>query len=217
MSQLQGSQRSTFLTVDNARAGRQVATGQRMFGDKFGAEAMQGIQAVNNQVQNPGGGFAKTLLYDVIQELYPDTRGDLRKIKMAQYDPDKQNKIQKEYAKRIASIYGGPETTSGFLAFQEIYGIQNPNILNPIAKQMVSGGGLEAVGLKHADQDELVAPISKGGYTPEVTKKLNVSADEQIRDMLKYSQKMVDISAELLRIIKEDTNKTLKEAVDKLK
>ena len=217
MSQLQGSQRSTFLTVDNARAGRQVATGQQMFGDKFGAEAMQGIQAVNNQVQNPGGGFAKTLLYDVIQELYPETRGDLRKIKMAQYDPEKQNRIQKEYAKRIASIYGGPDTTTGFLAFQDIYGIQNPNILNPIAKQMVSGGGLEAVDLKKADQDELVSPISKGGYTPDVTKKLNVEADSQMRDMLKYSEAMVNISARLLKVIQEDTNKTLKEAVENLK
>ena len=217
MSQLQGSQRSTFLTVDNARAGRQVATGQKMFGDKFGAEAMQGIQAVNNQVQNPGGGFAKTLLYDVIQELYPETRGDLRKIKMAQYNHEKQNRIQKEYAKRIASIYGGPDTTTGFLAFQDIYGIQNPNILNPIAKQMVSGGGLEAVNLKKADQDELVSPISKGGYTPDVTKKLNVEADSQMRDMLKYSEAMVNISARLLRVIQEDTNKTLKEAVENLK
>ena len=72
------------------------------------------------------------------------------------------------------------------------------------------------ISLKKADQDKIVKPISDGGYTPDVTKKLNVAADNAMRDMLKYSEKMVEISDELLRVIKEDTNKTLKEAVDKL-
>ena len=58
MTQLQQGQRSTFLTVDNARAGRQIATGQAIFGDRFGSVAMQGIQQVNNTIQNPKGCFA---------------------------------------------------------------------------------------------------------------------------------------------------------------
>lgn len=216
MTQLGQSQRSTFLTVDNARSARQVATGQAMFGDKFGAEAMRGIEAVNNQVQNPGGGYAKTMLYDVIQELYPDTRGDIRKIREAQYDPSKQNAIQKAFAKRVQEMYGGADTTSGFLAFEEIYGINNPNVLNPIVKQMTNGGGLEATKLSKANQGELVKPISQGDYTPQVTKELHKAADAQMAELLNYERDLVQISQDLLKIIRQDIKETLKEAVDKL-
>lgn len=216
MTQLQSAQRGTFLTVDNARAGRQIATGQAIFGDKFGNEAMQGIQQINNQVQNPGQGFIKTLLYDVIQELYPYTRGDLRKIKMAQFDPTKQNEIQTALAKRVASIYGSPDTTTGFLAFQEIYGINNPNVLNPLAKQMLRGG-LEARGLDRASQAELVQPMNSAGYTPEITKNLNIAADNVMSELLGYQESMVQISNQLLEILRDDTNKTLREAVAELR
>ena len=216
MTQLGQSQRSTFLTVDNARSARQVATGQAMFGDKFGAEAMRGIEAVNNQVQNPGGGYAKTMLYDVIQELYPDTRGDIRKIREAQYDPSKQNAIQKAFAQRVQEMYGGADTTSGFLAFEEIYGINNPNVLNPIVKQMTEGGGLEATKLSKANQGELVKPISQGDYTPQVTKELHKAADAQMAELLNYERDLVQISQDLLKIIRQDIKETLKEAVNKL-
>ena len=217
MTQLQGSQRSTFLTVDNARAGRQIATGQRIFGDKFGAEAMQGIQAVNQQVQNPGGGFQQTLLYDVIQELFPETRGRIDLIEQAQYDPNKQNKIQQAMAKRVQSIYGGVDTTAGYLAMQSVYGIQNPNVLKPIARQLIKKGGLEAQGLRKAEQDNLVKPITDGGYTPEVSKQLNIAADNQMANLLNKVEDMVSISKSLLKVLREDTNKTLEKAIESLK
>lgn len=214
MGQLQSGQRGTFLTVDNARAARQIATGQAIFGDKFGAEAMQGIQAINAQVQNPGQGFTRTLLYDVIQELHPDARGDIAKIQKYMYsdEPGVQNEIQQAFAKRIASIYGSPDTTTGFLAFKEIYGIENPNVLNPLAKQML-GGGLEARGLKTADQEGLVSPMTQGGYTPEVTKKLNIAADNQMSLLLNRMDDMVKISSRLLHVLSQDTNQTLEKAV----
>lgn len=217
MTQLQGQQRGTFLTVDNERAGRQIATGQKVFGDKFGAEALQGIQQVNNTIQNPKGGFAQTLLYDVIQEKVPETRGRIDKIEQVQYGylhPEKQNEIQQEYQRRIQSIYGGVDTTAGYLAAKEVWGIQNPNVMMPIVKQLSMKGGMEAIGLEKANQEELVKPISEGGYTPEVSKRLNIAADNQMRDLLKYSESLVSISRSLLNIIKNDTNQTLKEAVD---
>ena len=215
MTQLGSAQRSAFLTVDNERAGRQIATGQAIFGDRFGQEAMQGIQSINNQIQNPGGGFAKTLLYDVIQELYPDTRGDLRKIKMAQYDPSKQNRIQTEYAKRIASIYGSPETTSGFLAFQEIYGIQNPNVLNPLAKQMLRGG-LEARGLDKSHTASGEAGVLNNGYTPEVSQKYNALADQQMKSLLSYQSTITQVVQNILEKLQNDISNKLQEAVDNL-
>ena len=215
MTQLGQAQRSTFLTVDNERAGRQIATGQAIFGDKFGSEAMQGIQSINNQVQNPGGGFAKTLLYDVIQEEFPSTRGDLRKIKMAQYDPSKQDRIQKAYARRIASIYGSPETTSGFLAFQEIYGIENPNVLNPLAKQMLRGG-LEANGLDKSHTTSEQAAVLNNGYTPEVTQKYNALADQQMKSLLNYQATITQVVQNILDKLQDDIANKLQEAVDNL-
>lgn len=218
MTQLGQSQRSTFLTVDNARSARQIATGQAMFGTKFGAEAMQGIQAVNNQVQNPGGGYAKTLLYDVIQELYPDTRGDIKKIREAQYDPAKQNKIQQAFAKRVQEMYGGVDTTSGFLAFEEIYGISNPNVLNPIIKQMTQGGGLEARGLKKGNVNAKTDILNNEGYTPRVTQKMNNMADQQSAQLLnsEYQESMTRITDSILKTLQQDIAGILQKAVDKL-
>lgn len=217
MTQLQGSQRSTFLTVDNERAGRQIATGQRIFGDKFGAEAMQGIQAVNNQVQNPGGGFQQTLLYDVIQELYPDTRGRIDKIIQAQYDPKKQNQIQQEFAKRVQSIYGGVDTTSGFLAMQDVYGIENPNILMPIARQLTKKGGLEAQQLDKSHKASDEAAVLNNGYTPEISQRMNAMADQQMKSLLHYQETITGVVQNILDKLETSIAEKLDEAVDNLK
>ena len=217
MSQLQSSQRSTFLTVDNARAGRQIATAQSVFGNKLAPEVMQGIQSINNQVQNPGGGIFQALLYDIIQELYPDTRGDLRKIRLAQYDPAKQNEIQKAFAQRLAQIYGGPDTTGGFLAMQGAYGIQNANVLEGLANQMVFGGGLEAKKLKSADVGAMTDIFNKENYTPKATQSIRSATDEHLSVLLQYQEDMVDIAAKILSTVRNDINESLKEVAAELK
>lgn len=217
MTQLQQGQRSTFLTVDNARVGRQIATGQDMFGNKFGAEALQGIQQVNNTIQNPKGGFAQTLLYDVIQELFPNTRGRIDLIEQAQYDPTKQNEIQQEYQRRIQSIYGGVDTTAGYLAAQEIWGIQNPNVMMPIVEQLGRKGGLEAQRLdrSHKVSDEVA--ILNNGYTPEVTQKTNAMADQQMKSLLHYQETITEVVQNILDKIETSVVNKLQEAVDNLK
>ena len=217
MSQLQSSQRSTFLTVDNARAGRQIATAQSVFGNRLAPEVMQGIQSINNQVQNPGGGIFQALLYDIIQELYPDTRGDLRKIRLAQYDPAKQNEIQKAFAQRLAQIYGGPDTTGGFLAMQGAYGIQNANVLEGLANQMVFGGGLEAKKLKSADVGAMTDIFNKENYTPKATQSIRSATDEHLSVLLQYQEDMVDIAAKILSTVRNDINESLKEVAAELK
>lgn len=219
MTQLQGSQRSTFLTVDNERAARQVATGQKVYGDKFGAEAMQGIQAVNNQVQNPGGGFQQTLLYDVIQELHPDARGKIDKIMEYQYSdkPGVQDEIQRAFAKRVQEIYGGVDTTSGFLAMQEIYGIQNPNILKPLMRQMTNGGGLEATKLSKADVNATTDVLNNENYTPQATQRLKNASDQQAALLIKYQDDMVDIAGKILEAVKKDIREKLDEVVLELR
>lgn len=220
ITQLQQGQRSTFLTVDNERAARQIATGQKIFkinrSDRLGAEAMQGIQAVNNQVQNPGGGFQQTLLYDVIQELFPNTRGRIDLIEQAQYDPSKQDQIQQAMAKRIQSIYGGVDTTAGYLAMQSVYGIQNPNVLKPIARQL-TGGGLEAQQLdtKHKAGDE--AAILNNGYTPEISQRMNAMADQQMKSLLHYQDTITTVVQNILDKLETSIAEKLQEAVDNLK
>lgn len=217
LNQLTGQQKSTFLSVDDDRAARQVLTGQAVFGNQFGEEAMRGIQAINQQVQNPGEGFQKTLLYDVIQELFPDTRGDIMKIREAQYDPSKQNQIQQAMAKRIESIYGSVDTTQGFLAFQQFYGIDNPNVLKPLVRQMTQGGGLEAQQLPTANQEELVKPMTQGGYTPKATQELNAAADIQMAELNKYQAEMKGIVSTLLVTIQTDVVGALQEAIRELR
>lgn len=217
MSQLQSSQRSTFLSVDNARAGRQIATAQSVFGNRLAPEVMQGIQSINNQVQNPGGGIFQALLYDIIQELYPDTRGDLRKIQLAQYDPAKQNEIQKAFAQRLAQIYGGPDTTGGFLAMQGAYGIKNANVLQGLANQMVFGGGLEAKRLKSADVGAMTDIFNKENYTPKATQSIRSATDEHLSVLLQYQEDMVDIAAKILSTVRNDINESLKEVAAELK
>ena len=217
MSQLQGSQRSTFLSVDNARAARQIVTAESRFGKNLGPEVMQGIQSINNQVQNPGGGIFQALLYDIIQELYPDTRGDLRKIRLAQYDPAKQNEIQKAFAQRLAMIYGSPETTGGFLAMQGAYGIQNANVLQGLANQMVFGGGLEAKGLKHADVNAVTDVFNKENYTPRATQSIKSATDEHLSVLLQYQDTMVEIANKILAAVREEVGDKLKEVAEELK
>lgn len=216
MTQLGQQQRSTFLTVDNARAGRQIATGVQMFGTGFGSEAMQGIQQVNNTIQNPKGGFAQTLLYDVIQELYPNTRGRIDLIEQAQYDPNKQNAIQQEYQRRIQAIYGGVNTTAGYLAAQEIWGIQNPNVMMPIVKQLGRKGGLEAQGLKRGDVKSITDVLNNEEYTPSATQGLKNASDQQTSILLKYQTEMKDIASDILIAIRKDITQKLDEAVQEL-
>lgn len=218
MTQLQSQQRGTFLTVDNERAGRQIATGQAIFGDKFGAEAMQGIQAVNQQVQKPGGGFQQTLLYDVIQELFPETRGDIGKIMEYQYSDKRgiQDEIQQAFAKRMESIYGGVDTTSGLLAMMDVYGIDNPNILKPIATQLTNGG-LEEQRLdkKHRASEE--ASVLNNGYTPEITQRVNAIADQQMKSLLGYQEEITTVVKNILDKVETSIAEKLQEAVDNLK
>lgn len=220
MSQLQQQQRSTFLTVDNQRAARQVATGQKIFGDKFGAEAMQGIQQVNSRIQNPGGGFAKTLLYDVIQEVVPETRGRIDLIQQVQYGylhPEKQNEIQQEYQKRINQIYGGVNTAGGYLANKEIWGIENPNIMMPIVNQLSRKGGLEAQQLNTEHSVKETTSVLTNGYTPKMTQRINAAADEQMKSLLGYQDKMTKIVNNILKRLEDDISKKLDEAVSNLK
>ena len=216
MTQLQQGQRSTFLTVDNARAGRQIATGQAIFGDRFGSEVMQSIQQINNTIQNPKGGFAQTLLYDVVQELFPNTRGRIDLIERALYDPTKQNAIQQEYQRRIQSIYGGVDTTAGYLAAQEIWGIQNPNVMMPIVKQLGRKGGLEAQGLKKASVSGLTSVLNNG-YTPETTQNVNAIADQQMKSLLYYQDEITTVVRNILDKLETSIDEKLQEAIDNLK
>ena len=78
-------------------------------------------------------------------------------------------------------------------------------------------GGLEARGLDRASQAELVQPMNSAGYTPEITKNLNIAADNAMNELLGYESSMVEISNKLLEIIRDDMSKTLREAVAELR
>ena len=126
-----------------------------------------------------------------------------------------QTEIQNAVYKRIKEMYGGVDTQMGYLAMKEIYGISNPNMLLKMAKTM-DRGGLESERLEQADQADLVAPMTRGGYTPKVTKQLNQMADSQMSALLEKEDALISISEDLLNVIRNDVRKTLEEAVRKL-
>ena len=59
--------------------------------------------------------------------------------------------------------------------------------------------------------------MNSAGYTPEITKNLNIAADNVMSELLGYQESMVTISNKLLEILRDDTNKTLREAVAELR
>ena len=61
-----------------------------------------------------------------------------------------------------------------------------------------------------------IKPISQGDYTPQVTKELHKAADAQMAELLNYERDLVQISKDLLKIIRQDIKETLNEAVKKL-
>lgn len=224
MSQLQGYQNSTFLNVNNSRIARQILTGQSLFGNRFGSEVMQGIQAINSQVQNPKGGIEQTLLYEVIQELFPETRGRIDLIESYQYNNGKdprtgkniQDEIQQRLARRIQDLYGGVDTAQGYLAFKSIYGINNPNVLKPLARKMV-GGGLEGKGLETADVNDIANVFASENYTPRATQGLRHAQDNQMMQLLGYQQEFVKIAAKLLQTVQNDISTKINEVINELR
>lgn len=191
-------------------AQRQLVTAQKLFGDNMDSRAIQELGQINGKVQNPGGGYADAMVYDVIQELFPDARGNLLKIREYQYsnDPNVNAKIQAAVAKRMEKTYGSVNTTSGYLAMSEFYGIKDPDRLK---KWMGAGGiksGYPGSNVKTGSISETVEGMK--GYTSDITKQLAISGDQTLNKLVEITQQYQDSMTQIVQRIQFDLEEDLK-------
>lgn len=191
-------------------AQRQLLTAQKLFGDNMDSRAIQELSQINGKVQNPGGGYADAMVYDVIQELFPDARGNLLKIREYQYsnDPNVNAKIQAAVAKRMAKTYGSVNTTSGYLAMSEFYGIKDPDRL----KKWMGAGGIKS---GYPGSDVKIGSISETvegmrGYTSDITKQLAISGDQTLSKLVEITQQYQDSMTQIVQRIQYDLEEDLK-------
>ena len=74
------------------------------------------IQALQNMVLNPGNDRQKAILYSVVEEMAPQTRGRMDLIERYIQDPKNMAKVQQAYMKRIQEMYGSTNTEMGYYA-----------------------------------------------------------------------------------------------------
>lgn len=177
-----------WMDAPNANyATRLLLAAQNAFGNNLDSRAITEIGQVENTVTHPKEDYSKALLYDVIQDVMPQTKGNLLAIRQAQYsdDPNVRMRIQQAMAKRIQDVYGGLGTTSGYLAASHYYGIEDPERLRKIMGQYEKG--LPQVTEGNVQND--VAKIN--GYTPDVSYEMLKYQDSTV---LEISSKLSDIS-----------------------
>lgn len=207
-SQLMEAQKA-WMNPNANYAQRQILTAQKLFGDNMDSRAITELGQINGKVQNPGGGYADAMVYDVIQELFPDARGNLLKIREYQYsnDPNVNAKIQAAIAKRMEKTYGGVNTTSGYLAMSEFYGIKDPDRLK---KWMGSGGvksGYPGSNVKTGDISGTVEGMK--GYTSDITKQLAISGDTTLSKLVEITQQYQDSMTQIVQRIQHDLEEDL--------
>lgn len=197
-----------WMDAPNANyATRLLLAAQNAFGNNFDSRAITEIGQVENTVTHPKEDYSKALLYDVIQDVIPQTKGNLLAIRQAQYsdDPNVRMRIQQAMAKRIQEVYGGIDTTSGYLAASHYYGIEDPERLRKIIGQYERG--LPQV--TEGNVEQTAATLKN--YTPEVSKQMLSYQDETTHKISESLDGLQDIGSRLLRSFEEKLNELINE------
>ena len=184
-----------WMDAPNANyATRLLLAGQAAFGNNFDSRAISEIGQIENTVTHPKEDYSKALLYDVIQEIMPETKGNLLAIRQAQYsdDPNVRMRIQQAMAKRIQQVYGGLNTTSGYLAASHYYGIEDPVRLRKLIGQYESGLPTVTEGDVQSDANVLK------GYTSPVSKSMLEYQDNTVLEISNQLGRLEDIGNKLL-------------------
>lgn len=194
-TQLMEMQKRYMMHPSSQYAQRQLLAAQNVYGDALDSRGIQAMGQIDNAITNPQEGYSKAILYDVIQNSVKGTRGNLLAIRKAQYsdDPETRMKIQKGMFEKLTQIYGGVDTTSGYLAMSSYTGIQNPEELKRWVNQMRSG----LPNVTKGSKTDAVNGLK--GYTQEVSK-----------EMLKYQDQTVVAISENLSELKDSSLLLLK-------
>lgn len=139
--QLLEGQKKWMLNPNTEFASRQILAAQDVYGNSLDSRGIQAIQRMNDAVTNPQDEMIKVLTYDVIQQLFPQTRGNMMAIIQKQFSNNSEDraKIQQAMFKKITEIYGEANTINGYSALSYYTGIKNPTELLGWSKRMQEG------------------------------------------------------------------------------
>lgn len=188
-------------------ANRYILAAQNAFGNNLDNRAITEIGQLNNAITNPQEGYSKVLTYDVIQELFPQTRGNLLAIRQMQYsnDPNVRARIQQAMIQRLTQVYGGVNTTSGYLALSQYTGIQDPDRLRGWVNQLQRG-------LPTATQADLASQTAAvKEYTPELSKEMLSYQDSTVKEISAQLGSLNGIASQMLTTFQNKLNEIIRE------
>ena len=183
-----------WMNPNSEFAIRQLLAAQSAFGNNLDDRAISEIGQMNNAITHPQEGYSKTLLYDVIQNEFKDTRGNLLAIRQKQFsnDPEVRARIQKAMFRRLTDMFGGVDTTSGHMALSQYTGIEDPDRLKAWVNRMQKG-------LPEVTEGSIAtatAPIKD--YTPQVTKEMMQFQDKTVVDINENLQSLSGVADKML-------------------
>lgn len=207
--QLLESQKSWMLNPNSNFATRQLLAAQSVYGNSLDSRGIQAISRMNEAITHPTEGISKVLTYDIIQSLFPETKGNLLAIRQKQFsdNPEDRAKIQKAMFDKLTSIYGGVDTTSGYLALSQYTGIENPHELQRWVSRMQKG----LPGITKGDIGEKIAPMKD--YTQEISKQMLEYTDNTMKEISNELSGLRGVADTMLSTFKEQ----LREIVQELK
>lgn len=207
--QLLESQKSWMLNPNSNFATRQLLAAQSVYGNSLDSRGIQAISRMNEAITHPTEGISKVLTYDIIQSLFPETKGNLLAIRQKQFsdNPEDRAKIQKAMFDKLTSIYGGVDTTSGYLALSQYTGIENPHELQRWVSRIQKG----LPGITKGDIREKIAPMKD--YTQEISKQMLEYTDNTMKEISNELSCLRGVADTMLRTFKEQ----LREIVQELK
>lgn len=205
MMQMQQSQ--GVLAPNSDVALSDVATLQSLFGNNLTSRQFSEYGQLMGTLQHPQAGMGQTILYDVIQKLHPETVGNLAAIRRYQYakNPTERLRIRNALMQRVRRMYGGVNTTSGMLAFQQLFGIENP------------WEQIEFQKLPYRQQNVRTGSISAAeqqiqGLTPQAAQVPNRVADKTAQDL--HNEQYQQIMQGMMQTLLDDFSTKLQEIVE---
>lgn len=183
-----------WMNPNSEFAIRQLLAAQSAFGNNLDDRAISEIGQMNNAIIHPQDGYSKTLLYDVIQNEFKDTRGNLLAIRQKQFsnDPAVRERIQKAMFRRLTDMFGGVNTTSGYMALSQYTGIEDPDRLKAWVNRMQKG----LPEITEGSIATATAPIKD--YTPQVTKEMMQYQDKTVLDINENLQSLAGVADQML-------------------
>lgn len=206
-TQLMEAQKAYMEAPSAEYAQRQLLAAQNVFGNNLDSRAIAELGQMNQAIVRPQEGYAKTMTYDVIQQLFPQTRGNLLAIRQKQYseNPEDRMKIQQAMFNKLTDVYGDVNTTSGYLALSQYTGIENPERLRKWVQQMKSG--LPTVETGDIAKD--VAPLKE--QMQEVSKEMLKLQDSITKDISDNVSHLSGVATEMLNTFRGQLNDIVNE------